>query len=113
MDGIYFEDLCDKSFKSPVKGYILCRWSNVFGPKVEKVWRSSTSFVFSSELLQSVASLTLAGEVCRNPDDLIDIKYFPIEEQDVSVLSHVFVAMTSLGRSVHSLSFVLPFGMRM
>ena len=113
MDEFCIEKLFCKLSKSPLKGYILCLWSNIVGPKVERVWQNSREFIFSNELLQSVASLTLAGELCRNlSDECIDFKYFPIDEQHVCILSHIFVSMTSSGRSVHSLSMVLPIGIR-
>lgn len=107
---LYTKTSIDCTANSLVTHIPLCFWDNILGPRVCHLWScdDTDETPANRSALNHIASLTLCGEICRDPTDPnVDFKFFLIKESGLIVTSFVFGALGSTDFGMHSLSVVV------
>lgn len=83
-------------------GVLLLQWSNVEGPKVDKVWTSKDDALNDKNMQRLIAQQILNGEMDRPIKD-IEVKWVVLHRQAVVCLAFLYN-----DRTLSALVFVLP-----
>lgn len=86
-------------------GVILLQWSNVVGPKTEKVWSSSDEATLDTKMQALIGRQVLNGEMGRDIP-VVELKWIALHRQ--AILCAAFLYNDPTAKSLCALVFVLP-----
>ena len=105
---VFTKSVIADSDGSMVNSILLSVWDNILGPKIQHLWTSQNGMHLQRDVLGHIASLSLNGEICRDPlEKNIDMKFYKMAEKEVIVTAFVFSAMGKMGMSVFSLALMM------
>lgn len=89
-------------------GVLLSQWDNILGPRIRHLWLTSSPQGFTLDMLNHVATQTLCGDICRDPESPhIDTKLYIVKEKNIVIHTFIFGAMGKADLAVHSLSLII------
>lgn len=114
-DGFRFSNLSSNHMSmlgesGPFVAIVLCYWDNVWGPRLQHVWRGVGDAESQESSVRYVVGRTLHGELLRDaPENLVDTKLFVLKDHSIVCHSFIFSGRDKSGTNISGFSLILPF----